>query len=35
MSISAKINLMRKQALLAHSLPDASPTLMRQGDASF
>jgi glyoxylase-like metal-dependent hydrolase (beta-lactamase superfamily II) len=35
MSIPAKINLMRKQALLAHSLPDASPTLMRQGDASL
>jgi cyclase len=35
MSVLAKVNLMRKQALLAHTLPDASPALMRQVDASL
>jgi glyoxylase-like metal-dependent hydrolase (beta-lactamase superfamily II) len=35
LSAAAKINLMRKQALLAHALPDASPALMRKSDASL
>jgi hypothetical protein len=35
LSVPAKVNLMRKQALLAHTLPDASPTIMRRGDASL
>jgi glyoxylase-like metal-dependent hydrolase (beta-lactamase superfamily II) len=35
MSVAAKINLMRKQALLAHKLPHATPSVMRKGDASL
>ncbi|MFQ5626887.1 MAG: MBL fold metallo-hydrolase, partial [Methyloligellaceae bacterium] len=35
LSAPAKVNLMRKQALLAHALPNASPKLMRQLDASL
>ena len=35
MSVPAKVNLMRKQALLAYALPDAAPALMRQVDASL
>ncbi len=35
MSTPAKVNLMRKQALLAHTLPDASPALMHRDDASL
>lgn len=35
LSIPHKINLMRKQALLAHALPDAAPAVMRQSDASL
>ena len=35
MSLPAKVNLMRKQALLAYALPNASPKLMRQGNASL
>ncbi len=35
MSVASKINLMRKQALLAHKLPHASPSVMRTDDASF
>lgn len=35
MSVAAKVNLMRKQALLAHTLPDARPAVMRKGDASL
>lgn len=35
LSVAHKINLMRKQALLAHALPDAVPTVMRQIDASW
>lgn len=35
MSAAAKVNLMRKQALLAHSLPDARPAVMRRVDASL
>ena len=35
MSVPAKINLMRKQALLAYALPDAAPALMRRVDASL
>ncbi len=35
MSVPSKVNLMRKQALLAYTLPDARPALMRRGDASL
>jgi cyclase len=35
MSVPAKVNLMRKQALLAHWLPHARPAMMRNGDASL
>lgn len=35
MSVPAKVNLMRKQALLAHTLPDARPAMMRTHDASL
>jgi len=35
MSVLAKINLMRKQALLAHKLPHARPAVMRTRDASL
>ena len=35
LSVPHKINLMRRQALLAHALPNAAPAVMRQGDASL
>jgi len=35
LSVPAKVNLMRKQALLAHKLPHATPTMMRREDASL
>jgi len=35
LSLPHKLNLMRKQALLAHALPDAAPSVMRQSDASL
>lgn len=35
MSVPAKVNLMRKQALLAHKLPAARPAMMRTDDASL
>ncbi len=35
MSVLAKINLMRKQALLAYALPGAAPKMMRRVDASL
>lgn len=35
MSAPAKVNLMRKQALLAHKLPHARPAVMRTSDASL
>lgn len=34
-SVPAKVNLMRKQALLAHKLPHARPAVMRTRDASL
>ncbi len=35
MSVPAKVNLMRKQALLAYTLPHARPAMMRRGDATL
>lgn len=35
LSVAAKVNMMRKQALLAYKLPDAKPTVMRREDASL
>ena len=35
LSVPHKINLMRQQAMLAHTLPDAAPAVMRQSDASW
>ncbi len=35
LSVLQKINLMRRQALLAHALPDAAPKIMHQSDASL
>jgi len=35
LSVPAKVNIMRKQAILAHSIPDARPAMMRTDDASF
>jgi len=35
LSTLAKVNLMRKQALLAQRLPDSKPTMMRREDASL
>lgn len=35
LTVPQKLNLMRRQALLAHKLPQASPAVMRRGDASL
>ncbi|MDA7948809.1 MAG: MBL fold metallo-hydrolase [Hyphomicrobiaceae bacterium] len=35
MSVPAKVNMMRKQAILANAFPDAKPTMMRLEDASL
>lgn len=35
LSVAAKLGVMRKQALLAHALPDATPAVMHREDASL